>query len=258
MPAMTISKINGATSNGEAENDSASEKMVLANNNQNTAKSNTDTLLDLLVGDDIIMSTPTATIPSTNSAPAASNDLLDLLGGIDMDTTSIPVVSMNNNNNLSSPVTMSIFDDNENTKIPNDGSIFALNGGNGAQVPGGNYDLGLDFLTSSTSATTTNVKIITVFDKNDLLITFANSKQGDSIQVMMTTTNNSMDTLEQYLFQVRGENVFTHCINFFRNTSGCSSQELSTSNVATFGISSHARWNYHTRNAREKQFAKCK
>lgn len=198
MPAMTISRINGTTANGEVELDSSSEKLVLTNNNNNTSKSNTDTLLDLLAGDDIIMSTPTANVPTT-SAPAASNDLLDLLGGIDISTPSIPV--MNNNNNLSSPVTMSIFDDNENTKIPSDGSIFNINGGSGAQVSGGNYDLGLDFLSSPTTTTTTNAKLVTVFDKNDLLITFANSKQGDSIQVMMTTTNNSMDTLEQYLFQ---------------------------------------------------------
>lgn len=198
---MTISRINGATANGEVEIDSSSEKLVLNNNNNNTSKSNTDALLDLLAGDDIIMSTPTATVPTT-SAPAASNDLLDLLGGIDVSTPSIPVVSMNNNNNLSSPITMSIFDDNENTKIPSDGSIFNINGG--AQVSGGNYDLGLDFLSSPTNTTTTtSAKIITVFDKNDLLITFANSKQGDSIQVMMTTTNNSLDTLEQYLFQVK-------------------------------------------------------
>lgn len=202
MPAMTVSRINGTTANGEIEIDSSSEKLVLNNNNNNTTKSNNDALLDLLAGDDIIMSTPTATVPTT-SAPAASNDLLDLLGGIDISTPSIPVVSMNNNNNLSSPITMSIFDDNENTKIPSDGSIFNINGG--AQVSSGNYDLGLDFLSSPTNntTTTTSAKIITVFDKNDLLITFANSKQGDSIQVMMTTTNNSLDTLEQYLFQVK-------------------------------------------------------
>lgn len=199
MPAMTISRINGTSANGEVEIDSSSEKLVLNNNITNTSKSNTDALLDLLAGDDIIMSTPTATVPTT-SAPAASNDLLDLLGGIDISTPSVPIVSMNNNNNLSSPITMSIFDDNENTKIPSDDSIFNINGGSDAQVSGGNYDLGLDFLSSPT--TTTSAKIITVFDKNDLLITFANSKQGDSIQVLMTTTNNSLDTLEQYLFQV--------------------------------------------------------
>lgn len=202
MPAMTISKINGA--NGDVELESSTEKLVLKNNNNNTSKSNTDALLDLLAGDDIIMSTPTATV-STTSAPAASNDLLDLLGGIDISTPSVSIVSQNNNNNLSSPITMSIFDDNENTKIPTDGSIFNMNGGS-AQVSSENYDLGLDFLSSPT--TTTSAKIITVFDKNDLLITFANLKQTEGIQVMMTTTNNSLDTLEQYLFQVN--------LNFFK------------------------------------------
>jgi AP-1 complex subunit gamma-1 len=198
MPAMTINKMNGANANGDLDAESPSEKIVM-NNISNNSRSNTDTLLDLLAGDDIIMSTPTASVPA--AAPVATSNLLDLLGDIDMSAPSVSV--MNNNNNLSSPITMSIFDDNENTKIPSDGSIFNING-SGAPPPvsGGNYDLGLDFLSSPTTTTTTSAKTITVFDKNDLLITFANSRQGDSIQVMMTTTNNSMDSIDQYLFQV--------------------------------------------------------
>lgn len=209
---MTISRMNGANTNGEMDgSESSSEKIVISNNNINNSKSNTDTLLDLLAGDDIIMSTPTSTVP-TSVAPAATSNLLDLLGDIDISASTVPVVSMNNNNNLSSPVTMSIFDDNENTKIPNDGSIFSMNGSSNAQIGsiggivgggggGSNYDLGLDFLSSPTT-TTSSVKTMAVFDKNDLVITFANSRQGDSIQVMMMTVNNSIDTIEQYLFQV--------------------------------------------------------
>jgi AP-1 complex subunit gamma-1 len=199
MPAMTINKMNGASANGEVDGESPSEKIIVNNIISNNSRSNTDTLLDLLAGDDIIMSTPTASV--TSVTPAATSNLLDLLGDIDISAPSVSV--MNNNNNLSSPITMSIFDDNENTKIPSDGSIFNINGSGGAPVSGVNYDLGLDFLSSpTTTTTTTSVKTITVFDKNDLLITFANTRQGDSIQVMMTTTNNSMDSIDQYLFQV--------------------------------------------------------
>lgn len=201
---MTINRMNGASANGEnGDAESPSEKIIV-NSISNNSRSNTDTLLDLLAGDDIIMSTPTASVPA--AAPVATSNLLDLLGDIDISAPSVPV--MNNNNNLSSPITMSIFDDNENTKIPSDGSIFNINGSGGggvAPVSGVNYDLGLDFLsspTTTTTTTTTSVKTITVFDKNDLLITFANTRQGDSIQVMMTTTNNSMDSIDQYLFQV--------------------------------------------------------
>lgn len=190
MPAMTLNRINGANGNGElegAEIQMPMEKVV-------SIKSNTDTLLDLLgSGDDIIMSTPTV-VPS-NPAPAATSNLLDLLGDIDMSTPAAPVMmSNNNNNNLTSPVTMSILDDNENSKIP-DGSVFGLNGGS-APV---NYDLGLDFLAPST---TTSAKIVTALDKNDLLVQLATVIQSDHLQITMTTVNNSMDTLEQYLFQV--------------------------------------------------------
>jgi AP-1 complex subunit gamma-1 len=207
MPAMTINRINGANGemmDGEVTRSSSSEKVVLNNGN---ARSNTDTLLDLLgSGDDIISSTP-MTIPTSIPAPAAAtSNLLDLLGDIDLSAPTMPVLNNNNNSIITSPVTVSILDDNENTKIPDVSTMFNINGsvGGGAQTNNSNYDLGLDFLSSPTSqnTTTTSAKVITVFDKNDLVITFATSRQGDHVEVVMSTTNNSMDTLEQYLFQV--------------------------------------------------------
>lgn len=190
MPAMTINRMNGANGNGEVEQADIQIPIEKAVSN---GRSNTDTLLDLLgSGDDIIMATPTAA-PTT--ATAATSNLLDLLGDIDLSAPAAPVMMSNNNNNiLSSPVTMSILDDNENTKIP-DGSVFGLNGGNAPA----NYDLGLDFLAPQT---TTLAKIVTAYDKNDLLVQLATVNQSDHMQIIMTTTNNSMDTLEQYLFQV--------------------------------------------------------
>lgn len=192
MPAMTINRMNGSNGNGEVE---ATEIHVPIEKAASNGRSNTDTLLDLLgSGDDIIMSAP-AVVPS-NPAAATTSNLLDLLGDIDLSTPAVPVMLSNNNNNiLTSPVTMSILDDNENTKIP-DGPVFGLNGGSGQ----GNYDLGLDFLAPST--TTTTAKIVTAYDKNDLLVQLAAVNQADHQQIVMTTTNNSMDTLEQYLFQV--------------------------------------------------------
>lgn len=194
MPAMTINRINGANGNGEVEQ---TEIQIPIEKSVSNGRSNTDTLLDLLgSGDDIIMTTPAA---APTIAPAATSNLLDLLGDIDLSAPAVPVlISSNNNNNiLTSPVTMSILDDNENTKIP-DGSVFGMNGGNAP----GNYDLGLDFLAPSTTSTTL-AKMVTALDKNDLLVQLATVNQSDHMQIIMTTTNNSMDTLEQYLFQVK-------------------------------------------------------
>lgn len=194
MPAMTINRMNGANGIGELE--VPETHLTVEKPPTSNGKSNTDTLLDLLgSGDDIIMSTP-ASVPSA-PAPAATSNLLDLLGDIDLSAPAAPVMmSNNNNNNIASPITLSILDDNENTKIP-DGSVFGMNGGN----PPSNYDIGLDFLAPSTT-TTTSAKIVTALDKNDLLVQLATVNQSDHLQIIMTTTNNSMDTLEQYLFQV--------------------------------------------------------
>lgn len=191
MPAMTINRINGTNGNGENEITEIPMPTEKTSNTTNVVKSNTDTLLDLLgSGDDIIMSTPS--IVSSTPAPAATNNLLDLLGDIDLSAPAIPVMSNNNNNNLTSPITMSILDNNENSKIP-DVSVFGLNGGSAPA----NYDLGLDFLAPSTTAS----KIVTAYDKNDILVQLAAINQSDHQQIIMTTTNNSLETLEQYLFQ---------------------------------------------------------
>ena len=218
MPAMPLNRVNGSNGNGidgessmELNNGSEKVPAMVINKNFNN---NTDTLLDLLgSGDDIIMTNTSATtssIPTLNSfstnVPTQSvnnQDLLDLLGGIDLST---PVMSNNNNNNiLTSPVTTtSILDDNENTKIP----AFNLNNGAGL---GGSFDLtspigdGLDFLTSSSTVPTIInplAKILVAFEKNDLLVQLATVKKRDCFQVIMITVNNSLDTLEQYLFQV--------------------------------------------------------
>lgn len=194
MPAMTVNRMNGTNGNSEVEITEIhvpTEKLTVSK-----GRSNTDTLLDLLgSGDDIIMAAPAAV--ATNQTAVTTSNLLDLLGDIELSTPVAPVMmSINNNNNVASPITMSILDDNENSKIP-DGSVFALNGGTAT----GNYDLGLDFLAPSTTATST-AKIVTALDKNDLLVQLATVHQSDHLQIIMTTTNNSMETLEQYLFQV--------------------------------------------------------
>jgi len=205
MPAMTINKINGTNSNGDIMEDEL-PRITVEKTVNNIVKSNTETLLDLLGNGDDIISPPIQTTLTTTIVPASN--LLDLLGDIDISAPAMPIMNNNNNNNIiTSPVTMSILDDNENTKISE--SLFSMNGsGVGAQT--GNYnDLGLDFLSTPTTQITTSAKITTAFDKNDLLITFATTRKSDYVEVIMTTTNNSLDTLEQYLFQV----IFLCCLS---------------------------------------------
>lgn len=193
MPAMTVSRINAG--NGNSEIEIAEIQVPTIEKTVNNGRTNTDTLLDLLgSGDDIIMAAPSVI---SSNPPQATSNLLDLLGDIDLTTPSPVIMSNNNNNILTSPVT--ILDNNENAKLPVD--VFGLNGGSAPA----NYDLGLDFLAPSL----TTAKITTALDKNNILVQLATIHQSDHMQIMMTTMNNSLDTLEQYLFQVSLRNVLT-------------------------------------------------
>lgn len=198
MPPMQVNRVNGATTNGIEESE-------LLNNGNELEKlqpvtKDSDALLDLLgSGDDIIMAAPVVTNPVNSSTPSNNQDLLDLLGGIDLPPTVAPTITTNNNilsPPVTSPITASILDANENTtKIP-DTSNFGLIG-DGFDMLGGP-----DLTSTLTTTILPQVKIITVFDKNDILVQLATQKTIDHLQVIMTTTNNSLDTIDQYLFQV--------------------------------------------------------
>lgn len=159
--------------------------------------SNTDTLFDLLgTGDDLISAPPVTQTLHTSSIPQ-SNNLLDLLGDIDIPqqimSTTIP---QNDNNNFASiPSSLSIFDDNENTKIPTSISIqsFDLSDTN---------SLNLLNSTFNAAAPPSDSKIVTAMNKNDVHVQFAVSNINDGIQIFVTTTNNSDEKLDQYMFQV--------------------------------------------------------
>lgn len=203
MPPMQINRVNGTTTNGI-------EDTELLNNGNEVEKvpaktNDSDALLDLLGSGDDIMSPPVVanTLNNNTITPSNNQDLLDLLGGIDLSPPVAPTITTNNNIILSSPITSplpltSILDANENTTKLTDSSNFGLIG-DGFDMLGGP-----DLTTTTTSTTILpEVRILTVFDKNDILIQLATQRMLDYLQVIMTTTNNSLDTVEQYLFQVR-------------------------------------------------------
>lgn len=202
MPPMQVNRVNGSSSNGIEESE------LISNGNDIEIKipskaGESDTLLDLLgSGDDIIMSTPVVSNPINNNPPSNNQDLLDLLGGIDLSPSVAPTITTNNNilsPPVTSPITTSILDANENTtKIP-DTSNFGL-------ISDGFDMLGGPDLTSTLTTNSTTIlpqlKILTVFDKNEILVQLATQKMIDYLQVIVTTNNNSLDTIDQYLFQV--------------------------------------------------------
>lgn len=194
MPCIVINRMNGNATNGNGESDLHENPLNPPEIIAKTTSSNTDTLLDLLGSGDDILSPVTETINS-NSIPQQSNNLLDLLGDIDVPPMSTIAPQHDNNNFSSIPSTLSIFDDNDNTKIPTsiDNREFIATDMN---------NFNLNMLNNSLSPKSKDTKTITAMNKNDVLVQFITSKMEDHTHIIVTTTNNSIDTLEQYLFQV--------------------------------------------------------
>lgn len=150
-----------------------SDKQYSSNNTQNNAMSNNQDLLDLLgLGGDTI--TTTTTIPPTIS----TNDHLNNTNGnniLTMQQTTLSPLSPTSGNILSS----NLFDDLTNDSTNN------TNGGGSVKI--------------------------TALDKNGLNITLVPNKNVSDgcLRVIMLATNNSLNTLEQYLFQAAVPKSFT-------------------------------------------------
>lgn len=158
-------------------------------------------MLDLLGGNDIssvnlpVITTGTETIPN-------NQDFLDLLGGLDLSSPTSPPIINNNllNNTNGNNILPMLPPTNPTLPSPN---IF-----------GNNL---LDDLTNTINSNiTTNGVKLTALDKNGLNVILVPQKNvGDAIsgnkclRVIMTATNNSKNTLEQYLFQAAVPKSFT-------------------------------------------------
>jgi len=154
-------------------------------------------LLDLLGGTDgpIDFKPVTATkqpVNTTTMSNATSNnqDLLDLLGGLDL---SSPTVNSNDNTNngnnnlfsMSAPLSTSISSPQSQL------------------ITGGLFD---DL--SVQLSHTTGLKL-TALDKNGISVVLVPQKIAGCLQVLMTATNSSLTTLEQFLFQAAVPKSFT-------------------------------------------------
>lgn len=161
-------------------------------------------LLDLLGGTDISLTTPSVNLAEKQNSGSDhipnNQDLLDLLGGIDLSAPAAPptnnFMSNSNGNNILSMLPSS---------TPTTPS---------ANILGGSL---LDDLTSiSNSTAMANGVKLTALDKNGLNVILVPQKNvGDAItgnkclRVIMSATNNSTNTLEQYLFQAAVPKSFT-------------------------------------------------
>lgn len=179
-------------------------------------------LLDLLGGTDLnlapikVVNANTITSNNSNTMMPSSNsqDLLDLLGGIDLSapvlSTTTTTITPNNDNTLNGNMmftTPSIMSMSPVVVTP---FISTVGGGDGnislfddlSQIE--NQQQPSPFIQQ-----TNNIKL-TALDKNGLSIILVPQKMaGGCLQVLMTATNSSLQTIEQFLFQAAVPKSFT-------------------------------------------------
>lgn len=129
---------------------------------------------------------------------STTNDLLDLLGGLDLTT---PTIDINNINNTNGNSIMSLTPNLTSVAPP-----LGLSLGGGIDI-----NFGDDF---TNNAITANCVSLIALDKNGLHVVLVPQTSGTAdnnrcLRVLMTATNNSLTTMEQYLFQAAVPKSFT-------------------------------------------------
>uniref|UniRef100_A0A182M651 AP-1 complex subunit gamma n=1 Tax=Anopheles culicifacies TaxID=139723 RepID=A0A182M651_9DIPT len=181
-----------------------------------TATGNNQDLLDLLGSLDMPASTPPAAV---NSSLGASTPLG--VGGIGLDLNSLNDNSIKNGtggpNLLANSSSFGGLDNLLNSNLsptmpalPGLGSPLAGLGSltsptsPTAIVTGttnGSNSLFSDFSAAAINNNDEHAKLLTALDKNGILVQLSAKHTGGALQILMTATNNSLTTLEQYLFQ---------------------------------------------------------
>lgn len=222
MPPMQITRVSQENGDGTTDDNDNSE---LIENGEGevetialTTGNDSNALLDLLGGTDGPMepvptqlkslsnnNTSIITAPVTNTSTTNNQDLLDLLGGLDL---SAPTT-------VTTPSNIDILDNsNGNSIIPtNQTSIFGVNDNSvgGINIMGGG-GLITDELFDGFNNTTTNKTSwpkLTALDKNGVFVQLSPQRGNGCLQVIMTATNNSLNNLEQFLFQAAVPRSFT-------------------------------------------------
>lgn len=157
---------------------------------------NENALLDLLGGTDgPIDFQPAPTKQNINNANAVSNapsnnqDLLDLLGGLDLSGPTVNVNSNDHTNNGNNMFSMQ--------------APLPISSPQSQLITGGLFD---DL--SVQLSPTTGLKL-TALDKNGISVVLVPQKIAGCLQVLMTATNSSLTPLEQFLFQAAVPKSFT-------------------------------------------------
>ncbi|XP_035914606.1 AP-1 complex subunit gamma-1 isoform X2 [Anopheles stephensi] len=194
---------------------------------------------------------PTSTTTTTTTTTGNNQDLLDLLGSLDM-PASTPPAAVNSSLGATSPlggIGLDLNSLNDNSikngtggppnllanssssfggldnllnsnpisptmppVLPGLGSPLAGLGGSltsptsptalvCSSTTNGSASLFSDFSAAAINNNDEHAKLLTALDKNGILVQLSAKHTGGALQILMTATNNSLTTLEQYLFQ---------------------------------------------------------
>lgn len=207
MPPMVVSRVsnqNGSSSGTPEENGSLdlleNGSMEDGGGEQTTTTAGHDSLLDLLGGTDGPMEPAPIQLKSLNNTNTNNNssnnnqDLLDLLGGLDLSSPAATITPIDSNNGF-------------NSIMSSDADNLNLGGLIGQTIPssiisGGGF---LDDLNSVQNLTSTEFEVypkLVALDKNGIFCQMSPQRGQGCLQIFMTATNNSLNTVEQFLFQV--------------------------------------------------------
>lgn len=201
MPPMQISRVSNQNGDSPEENGGVELIENGLEDFENVVRpppiSEQNALLDLLGGTDgpiDFKPAPTEQNVNTNAmtnATSNNQDLLDLLGGLDL---SNPTVNVNSNDNTNNGNNMFSMQAPLSTPISSPQSQL---------ITGGLFD---DL--SAPISHPTGLRL-TALDKNGISVVLVPQRIAGCLQVIMTATNSSLTTLEQFLFQAAVPRSFT-------------------------------------------------
>lgn len=194
MPPMQITRVSNQNGDSPEENGGIENGLDDFENVRSAPISEQNALLDLLGGTDgpvdfePVATKPTVNTNTTSTVTSNNQDLLDLLGGLDL---SNPTINANDNTNNGN----NMFSMQPPLSTPISSPQSQL-------ITGGLFD------DLSALSHTTSVKL-TALDKNGISVVLVPQKIAGCLQVLMTATNSSLTTLEQFLFQAAVPKSFT-------------------------------------------------
>ncbi|CAH1646276.1 unnamed protein product [Spodoptera littoralis] len=188
MPAM---EAPGGHAPDDADNDALSD----VSPDHKPDHVNNDALLDLIIGSDPLTNGDVEHKPSQPPASnnnTSSNDILDLLSGLDL-TPTAPASVMNNN--VTSPGLTS-------------GLGTGLTPGLTSAAPPASLLLDGLFAAPMQTPTMQDLPTVTALEKNGLRIVFGVQRGGDSVTLTMRAQSSSPSTLTDFLFQAAVPRTF--------------------------------------------------